>query len=59
VTIQELVLQTERDQEKVSGLEKALIKSEDTVTALTDKNIFLVQEKTELKTTMNKLETIE
>ena len=48
-TIQELILQA---QEKVNGLKRTLAKAEDTVTALTDKIIFLVQEKANLSVSL-------
>lgn len=53
--LQTLLLKLAQGEERTKGLQQALDKAEDRITALTDKNLFLIQEKTELSIQVSQL----
>ena len=57
-TLQVLVVEIAQKEEQVQALQHALIKAENRVTTLSDKNLFLIQEKADLAATLSHYKTI-
>jgi len=51
-------VQLVKEQERINSLQDSILKAEDTIVVLRDKNMFLIQEKTELATMLKKVETV-